>query len=63
MKHWNAETVIETKNEKDLKYEKDMDDVEATSATFLAAKEAIVDRSKDFWNSSKWAYKLGCGEY
>jgi ubiquitin-protein ligase E3 C len=51
-------SVLRTKNDKDLKLEKDMAEVATASATSLAASEAMVDRNKSFWKSSKWARKL-----
>lgn len=50
--------ILRTKNDKDLKLEKDMAEVATASATSLAANEAKVDRNKSFWKSSKWARKL-----
>jgi ubiquitin-protein ligase E3 C len=43
-----------------LKHEKDLQEAGVSAAT-LAAKEARVDRSKRFWNSSAWARKLTKG--
>ena len=53
-----TENVLRSKNDKDLKHEKDLAEVGTSSATSLAASEARVDRSKGFWKSSKWARKL-----
>jgi len=53
--------VLMTKNDKDLKHEKDLVETGASSAATLAAKEARIDRNKNFWNSSKWASKLTRG--
>eukprot|EP00985_Skeletonema_marinoi_P002204 scaffold893_cov143-Skeletonema_marinoi.AAC.8 len=50
--------VIDTKTEKDIKQENDLTEIGSTSATSLAAKEAMVDRNRRFWQSSKWAKKL-----
>ncbi|KAL7445769.1 hypothetical protein ACHAXM_011340 [Skeletonema potamos] len=50
--------VIDTKTEKDVKQENDLTEIGSTSATSLAAKEAMVDRNRRFWQSSKWAKKL-----
>ena len=50
--------IIETKNDKDMKHEKEMVDVIGTSVANLAAKEAMVDRSKSIWQTSRWAKKL-----
>lgn len=56
-----TEEILRNKNDKDLKQEKDLAEVGASSATSLAASEARVDRSKSFWKSSKWARKLTSG--
>jgi hypothetical protein len=56
-----TEEVLRAKNDKDLKHEKDLAQVRTSSAASLAAKEARVDRSKGFWQSSKWARKLTSG--
>ena len=53
-----TEEVLCAKNDKDLKHEKDLAEVRTSSATFLAAKEARLDRSKSFWQSSSWARKV-----
>lgn len=50
--------VIDTKTEKDIKQENDLTELGSTSVTSLAAKEAMVDRNRKFWQSSKWAKKL-----
>ena len=50
--------VIDTKTEKDIKQENDLTEIGSASATSLAAKEAMVDRNRRFWQSSKWAKKL-----
>ena len=50
--------VIDTKTEKDIKQESDLNKIGSTSVTSLAAKEAMVDRNRRFWQSSKWAKKL-----
>jgi len=50
--------VIETKTEKDKKQENDLAEIGSIPVTSLAAKEAMVDRNRKFWNSSKWARKL-----
>lgn len=55
---FDTASILESKNEKDLKHEKELVDVGASSAASLAAKEAMVDRSKSFWQTSKWAKKL-----
>jgi hypothetical protein len=56
----NTEHVLRTKNEKDLKHESDLQEA-GQSAASLAAKEARVDRSRGFWNSSAWARKVTKG--
>lgn len=53
-----TEKVINTKTEKDKKQEQDLDELGSESTASVAAKEAMVDRSKSFWQSSKWAKKL-----
>jgi ubiquitin-protein ligase E3 C len=53
--------VLQKKDEKDLKLEDEMMKEGTTSAAALAAREARIDRSKSFWNSSKWARKLTKG--
>lgn len=53
-----TEAVLRAKNDKDLKHEKDLAEVRTSSAISLAAKEARVDRSKSFWQSSSWARKV-----
>jgi len=53
-----TEKVINTKTEKDKKQEQDLDELGLESTASVAAKEAMVDRSKSFWQSSKWAKKL-----
>jgi ubiquitin-protein ligase E3 C len=55
-----TDEILALKNDKDLKHEKDLQEAGASAAT-LAAKEARVDRSKKFWNSSAWARKLTKG--
>jgi hypothetical protein len=54
-----TDKILREKNDKDLKQEKDLSN--NTTATSLAAKEARVDRSKGFWNSSKWAKNVKKG--
>jgi hypothetical protein len=56
----NTEHVLLAKNEKDLKHEADLQEAGQSAAT-LAAKEARVDRSRGFWNSSAWARKVTKG--
>lgn len=53
-----VESIIASKNDKDRKYEKEMTELGSASAASLAAREARVDRSKGFWQSSRWAKKL-----
>lgn len=54
----DTKNVINTKTEKDGKHEKDLEDIGMSSATSVAAKEALADRNRSFWQSSKWAKKL-----
>ena len=54
-----TESILKVKNEKDVKLDKDL--TSTSTAASLAAKEARVDRSKGFWNSSKWAKNLSSG--
>lgn len=56
-----TEKVLASKNEKDIKHEKDLSEGGASSAATLAGKEARIDRNRSFWNSSKWARKLTKG--
>ena len=53
-----TDKVINTKTDKDMKHEKDLDELGTSSAASIAAKEAMVDRNRSFWQSSKWAKKL-----
>ena len=55
-----TEEVLRQKDDKDMQHEKDLLQV-GTSAAALAAKDARIDRSRRFWNSSKWARKLTKG--
>lgn len=50
--------VIDTKTDKDIKHEKDLEKLGMFSAASVAAKEAMVDRNRNFWQSSKWAKKI-----
>jgi len=50
--------VINTITDKDRKHEKDLEELGTSSAASVAAKEAMVDRNRSFWQSSKWAKKL-----
>lgn len=59
--HLRTDSVLAIKNDKDIKLEKDLNETGNSSAASLAAKEAREDRNKNFWNSSKWARKLGKG--
>lgn len=52
-----TEKIIRTKSDKDKSYEKDLDDIGSESVANLAAREAMVDRSRSFWQSS-WAAKI-----
>jgi ubiquitin-protein ligase E3 C len=54
----DTKNVLNTKTEKDRKHEKDLEDIGMSSATSVAAKEALADRNRSFWQSSKWAKKL-----
>eukprot|EP00804_Cyclotella_cryptica_P013242 CCRYP_007021-RA/>CCRYP_007021-RA protein AED:0.07 eAED:0.07 QI:1533/0.88/0.9/1/0.88/0.9/10/126/925 len=49
--------IIRTKSDKDKSYEKDLEDIGSESMASLAAKEAMVDRSRSFWQGS-WAAKI-----
>ena len=51
-----TEKTLNEKTEKDLKLEKDL--FGTITASSLAAKEARIDRSKGFWNSSHWAKNI-----
>jgi ubiquitin-protein ligase E3 C len=57
----NTVRVLNEKNENDLKQEKDLFEGGASSPAALAEKEARVDRTRTFWQSSKWAQKLTKG--
>mmetsp|Transcript_20160 Transcript_20160/g.43793 ORF Transcript_20160/g.43793 Transcript_20160/m.43793 type:complete len:1384 (-) Transcript_20160:144-4295(-) len=54
----DTKKVINTKTDKDRKHEKDLEEIGTSSASTVAAKEAMVDRNRSFWQSSKWAKKL-----
>lgn len=56
----STESILQQKNDKDLKQEAALREA-GMSAASLAAKEARVDRSKGFWNSSAWAKRLKGG--
>ena len=55
-----TEKILNTKIDKDMKHEMDLQEAGQSAAT-LAAKEARVDRSRSFWNSSAWGRKLTKG--
>lgn len=55
-----VENILNQKDDYDKKQEAELHEAGA-SATSLAAKEARVDRSKGFWQSSGWAKKIGKG--
>ena len=52
-----TEEVINTRTEKDKSYEKDLQDIGTESVSSLAAREAMVDRNRGFWQGT-WAKKL-----
>ena len=54
----NVEAIITRKDSKDKKLEKDLVEILTESSTTVAAREAMVDRTKGFWQRSKWAKKL-----
>ncbi|KAL3786367.1 hypothetical protein ACHAWO_005304 [Cyclotella atomus] len=53
----DTDKVINTKSDKDKSYEKDLEEIGTESVSSLAAKEAMVDRNRSFWQGS-WAKKL-----
>lgn len=53
-----TQKVIDTKTDKDKKHEQDLEEVGFSSVASVAAKEAMIDRTRSFWQSSKWAKKL-----
>lgn len=53
----NSDLIINRKDRKDVANEKELQDAGSSSATALAAQDAMVDRSKKFWQS-RWAKKL-----
>ena len=57
----DTDRILREKNDKDLKHEKNLAEVGGSSAASLAAKEARINRTKGFWQSSKWARKLSEG--
>jgi hypothetical protein len=56
-----TDAVLHQKTDMDRKMELELLQVSGISATTLASKEARIDRSKTFWNSSPWARKLTRG--
>lgn len=54
-----TDKTLREKTDKDMKQEKDLSGT--ATAAGLAAKEARIDRSKGFWNSSKWAKNVKKG--
>lgn len=54
----DTKKVINTKTDKDKKHEQDLEEIGTSSASSVAAKEAMVDRNRSIWQSSKWAKKL-----
>lgn len=56
-----TDEVLNKKTDKDLKMEKELSEVAASSVASLAAKEARVDRNRSFWKSSGWARNLSKG--
>lgn len=56
-----TDIVLHQKTDNDRKMELELLQVSGSSATTLASKEARIDRSKTFWNSSPWARKLTQG--
>lgn len=53
----NVDNIIQKKDNKDEKLEKELHDIMTESLSSIAAKEAMVDRTKSFMGS-KWARKL-----
>jgi hypothetical protein len=54
----NSMKQINTITERDEKHEKDLEDIGTASAASVAAKEAMADRNRNFWQTSKWGMKL-----
>jgi ubiquitin-protein ligase E3 C len=54
----NTMKQINTITERDEKHEKDLEDIGTASAASVAAKEAMADRNRNFWQTSKWGMKL-----
>ena len=53
--------VLQSKNDQDKETEQDIAAEAGSSATSLAAKESRMDRTRSFWNSSKWARRVSKG--
>ena len=54
----NTMKQINTITERDEKHEKELEDIGSSSAASVAAKEAMADRNRNFWITSKWGMKL-----
>ncbi len=54
----NVKEIISKKDGRDKKLEKDLEEILTESSISVAAREAMVDRTKGFWQRSKWAKKL-----
>ena len=54
----NADAVLQKKDPRDFKLEKELDEISSQSVVSVAAKEAMVIRSTGFWKKSKWAKTL-----
>ncbi len=54
----DTKNVISTKTNKDEEHEKNLLDIGMSSAASIAAKEAMIDRNRSIWQSSKWAKQL-----
>ena len=55
---FNVDAILSRKDSRDKKLEKDLQEIMTESSTSVAAREAMVDRTKSFWQRSKWAKKL-----
>ena len=53
----NVDTIINRKDKRDVTLEADLEEILTQSLTEVAAREAMVDRSKGFMHSN-WAKKL-----
>lgn len=53
--------ILRWKDERDSKYEDEMREIGNLSSAALAAEEAMLDRTKSLWQSSKWAKRLSKG--